>query len=121
MSEATTLPLGITLPRLNRGELQFLLSWADMKREAFPLFSQWIGHLAADELNRRQDESREPGSIHLPEFSDGAQAADFLLGSFVLVNLPITAGVARFADDVARKVVCDVAGHIETLGERFAL
>lgn len=108
----STLPLGWTLPRLHAGELIFLLEWSAAKSTKFQHFAGWLAKVATEESERRITPGMEPGTISLPLIT-GAVAADFLLGSFSLTRQPMTEGLAKFVDDLALKVVCDVAGTLE--------
>ena len=108
------LQLDITLPRCDVGELQFLQTWAASRSTKFPHFSQFIVTLATDECARRLNPGDEASMVQLPELR-GEQWADFLLGAYTLAQMPLTASVAAFADDVHRKIVCSVSGFLEAL------
>ena len=116
MSTAT-LSLKLNLPRLDAGELMFLLSWAASRVETFPQFSKWIALLASGELGRRQTPGMESGTIELPDLR-GAEAADFLQGSYCMARQPLTEALAAFIDDAHQKIVCDVAGFLEWQAEQ---
>jgi len=115
MSTAT-LQLGLNLPRLNAGELTFILEWAASRVEKFPCFAAWLATLAAGELARRQTPGAEAGTVALPDLR-GVEAADFLMASFSLARQPLTESLAVFIDDVHTKIVCDVAGFLEWTAE----
>ncbi len=117
MSTAT-LSLKLNLPRLDVGELMFLLSWAATRVETFPKFSKWIALLASGELARRQEGGlMEACTIPLPDLR-GAEAADFLQGSYCMARQPLTEALAAFIDDAHQKIVCDVSGFLEWQAEQ---
>ncbi len=107
------LTLDITLPKCTTEELGFLIHWSGLRATQFPHFGQWVCTLATDELARRMNPGSEASMIPLPGDLKGAKGACFLLGSHTLSRLALTAGVAVFADDLERKIVCDVAGYLE--------
>ncbi len=113
----STLSLGLTLPRLHTGELMFLLNWSAGRVDRFPHFSKWIALLATGELGRRLTPGMESGTIDLPDLR-GAEAADFLQGSYCMAQQPMTEGLAAFIDDCHRKIVCDVCGFLEWQAEQ---
>ena len=114
---AATLSLGLNLPRLDAGELMFLLNWAATRVDKFPHFSKWIALLASGELARRQTPGMESGTIALPDLR-GAEAACFLQGVFCLSRQPLTGGLAAFVDDAHSKIVADVSGFLEWQAEQ---
>lgn len=113
MSE-TTLPLGLNLPRVHAGELQFLIEWSGSRAAKFPHFTKWLCEVATAEAQRRCTPGAEAGTVALPEIT-GAAAACFLMGSFTLTRQPMTDNLAKFVDDVLLKTLCDVAGTLEML------
>ena len=108
------LQLDITLPRCDVGELRFLQEWSATRAKTFPHFAQFVCTLATDECARRLNPGDEASMIELPELS-GEQWADYLIGAYTLSELPLTANVAVFVDDLHRKIVCSVSGFLEAL------
>jgi hypothetical protein len=107
----TTLDLEITLPRCTTDELGFLIHWCGAKAGDHPHFARFVCTVATDELARRMNEGHEACMIRLPELT-GEEYSDFLLGSYVLANWTLTANVARFVDDLHRKIICSVAAVV---------
>lgn len=114
----TSLTLGLNQVRLDAGELLFLMQWAGSRKETFPFFSKWLAMVAASELGRRQEGGlMEATAIPLPDLR-GAEAADFLQGSYVLARQPLTGSLAEFIDDAHSKIVADVCGFLEWQAEQ---
>ena len=109
----------IILPRLLDGEILALLAHceAKVKQERFTSTPKWLSGILHEEIVRRSDESKEPAMIALPSWSD-SELADALLFTYCLVNSGLTAGLAKFADELFQHVVGNVAAQLEYYGDR---
>lgn len=107
------LTLNITLPRLSIEELGWLIHYCGAKAETSPHFAEWVCTVATDEVARRMNPGSEAGSIPLPGDLVGAKGACFLMGAHCLARMPLSEGLASFADDLERKILCDIAGYLE--------
>ena len=111
--EPITLPLEITLPRCSTNDLGFLIHWSGIKADDHPHFAKWVCLVATCEVERRMHPGSEAGMVRLPALT-AAEYSDFLLGSHVLSNWALTETLARFADDLALKIICSVTAVLET-------
>lgn len=120
METPTAPQMAIVLPKLSPDELLALLELSEVKQATFPAFYAWLESVVVDEVQRRQEELREPQMLTIPTMPPSG-TADMLAGAYVLSNMALTVGLCEFADELLQFVVCDAAAVLKALDSSWSL
>lgn len=103
---------------LERDSIEGLLAYCATKigQGRFDAGPKWLTQILREEIERRSDESLEPGSIVLPNWSN-CELADALVFFFVLhQSAMITEPTGRFLDEIFSHTISATSATLEFYG-----
>lgn len=112
--------LKVSPASLKRDEIEGLLAYCEVKigQARFDAGPRWLTGILREEVERRTDESLEPGSIVLPNWTN-RQLSDALVFFYCLHQSGmITENTGRFLDEIFSHVISATAAVLDFYGSQ---